>query len=117
MNSLSPVPSVPGPVLSLSSSPDILSVTVRWQPPLETGGFISSYSVSHRLTTSGAEEPFLGTAEVGGGATSHRVTGLVPETQYTIVVEAFTSAGGGTNTSVFGTTTDVGGLCLFHIYL
>ena len=114
MNSLSPAPSVPGPVLSLSSSPDILSVTVRWQPPLGAGGFITSYNVSHRLTTSGAEEPFLGTAEVGGGATSHRVTGLVPGTQYTIV---FTSAGGGRTISVLGTTTDVGGLCLFHIYL
>ena len=108
-------PSVPGPVRSLSSSPDILSVTVRWQLPLGAGGFTTSHSISHRLTSGGAEEPFLGTAEVGGGVTSHRVTGLVPETQYTIVVEAFTSAGGGRTISVFGTTTDVGGLCLFNV--
>ena len=105
---LCPPPSVPGQVRSLSSSPDILSVTVRWQPPLEASGFITGYSVSHRLTGSGSGGAFLGTAEVGADVTSFRVTGLVPETQFTILVGAATAAGEGSTAPIIATTTNVG---------
>ena len=84
-------PSIPGLVNSLQVTNASLVLLVTWDPPLMGGGDIIVYEVHYWDVEEGQ----------GGGqimnvtATSVELTGLRPESTYTMSVGAYTAAGPG----------------------
>ena len=77
---------VPGQVDSLSLTSASLLIT--WEPPLMPIGYIVAYEVRYQGEDGGQEVRNV-------TATSVELTGLRPESTYTISVRAYTAAGPG----------------------
>ena len=75
---------VPGPVSSLSTAPDILSVVLKWGHPQQGMGHITQYEIRHSLATS-----VLGIKRISGALTSYRVGRLQPGMQYRFEIRPF----------------------------
>jgi len=90
----------PGPVDSLSATPSPTSLQLTWSAPLLPNGIITAYEVSHQLQ-GGMELEERNTTDV---STTHTLTGLRPQTTYTVTVRAYTIAGSGEKRSVTETT-------------
>ncbi len=91
---------VPGPVISLSTTPYPTTLQLTWSAPLLPNGVIIVYEVSHQLQR-GME---LGRENTTGVHITHTLTGLRPQTTYTATVRAYTIAGSGKERSVTETT-------------
>ena len=103
-----PLPAGPSEVTSLVATPDIVSVRLSWEPPINGRGTIIRYMVDHGL----ADSEYLIASEVlSGNITSYRVTGLIPEIAYRFTVTPFTSAGEGPQRRLNGTTLFIGKCC------
>ena len=80
------------------------SLTVEWSPPLTPNGVILSYQVSYVGLESVNPVPDSfernSTLNTNGTTQTVEVTGLSPYSQYSLSVKAFTSAGGGEETTV-----------------
>ena len=79
----------PGPPHSLSASKGSTSVSLMWNMPLEPNGVIVEYEVQ----CTGRGKMFLVT--VTGSQTTAILTELVPYTNYSCSITAYTSVGGG----------------------
>ena len=80
------------------------SLTVEWSPPLTPNGVILSYQVSYVGLESVNSVPdsfeTISTLNTNGTTQTVEVTGLSPYSWYSLSVKAFTSAGGGEETTV-----------------
>ena len=80
------------------------SLTVEWSPPLTPNGVILSYQVSYVGLESVNPVPDSfetnSTLNTNGTMQIVEVVGLSPYSQYSLSVKAFTSAGGGEETTV-----------------
>ncbi len=85
----------------------MLSVVVLWQPPKEAQGWITKYHISYRLSSSSSGD-LINTVDMDGWATSYWVTGLPRLTTFVVAVRPFTVKGGGSSSSVMGTTEQIG---------
>jgi len=83
--------SIPGLVNSLQVTNASLVLPVTWDPPLVGGGDIIVYEVHYW----DVEESQGGGRIMNVTATSVELTGLRPESTYTISVRAYTAAGPG----------------------
>ena len=106
---------VAGPVSSLSVTNTTLLIT--WDPPLTPSGDILVYEVHYQAV--GGQE---GGGVVNVTATSIELTGLRPESTYTISVRAYTAAGPGEERrlTVAAATTNTSQLldrksCAYHV--
>ncbi len=77
------------------------SLQLTWSAPLLPNGVITAYEVSHQLQ--GGME--LGRENTTDVRTTHTLTGLMPQTTYTITVRAYTIAGSGEETNLTAVTT------------
>ncbi len=93
----------PGLVSGISVTPYSTSLQLSWSAPLLPNGIITAYQVTHYLSGSGieAERVEQNTTDI---STTLTLTGLRPQTSYTVTVRAYTIAGAGEETSVVGTT-------------
>ena len=78
---------VPGLVTNLSVTPDVVQVTVFWNPPSDPNGVITKYGVH---STSNGISNFT-------SATQHTISDLPPNTNITFSVRAYTMIGPGPN--------------------
>ena len=87
---------VPGPVDSLAASPRYTSVLLSWNlPPIRIIIIIPiTYEVQYR------EPGEMDYTAVNVTDTATELTGLKPQTRYTISVRAYTSVGAGKSTTV-----------------
>ena len=108
------------PTGTLSLSPGTVttnSITVQWEevPCLHRNGEITGYTVVTR--TSGEDDRVVN----DGNARSATVSGLTPNTQYTVLVAAVNSAGTGPATSIDIETGGVGfshaGYCTSMVFM
>ena len=80
------------------------SLTVEWSPPLTQNGVILSYQVSYVGLESINPVPdsfeTYSTLNTNGTTQTVEVTGLSPYSWYSLSVKAFTSAGGGEETTI-----------------
>ena len=80
------------------------SLTVEWSPPLTPNGVILSYQVSYVGLESVNPVPDSfetnSTLNTNGTTQTVEVVGLTPYSLYSLSVKAFTSAGGGEETTV-----------------
>ena len=108
---LSPVPSA-GPASVTAGTVTVNSITVQWEevPCLHRNGEITGYTVVAR--TSGEVVKSVN-VDVDDGREA-TVSGLTPNTQYSVSVVAVNSAGTGPDTSIDVTTP---GECVVHINL
>ncbi len=72
------------------------SFQLTWSAPLLPNGVITAYEVSHQLQ-GGVELGRVNTTDI---RTTHTLTGLRPQTTYTVTVKAYTIAGSGDETSL-----------------
>ena len=105
MASLLPLPAGPSEVTSLVATPDIVSVLLSWEPPINGRGTITQYMVSHGLADS---QNLIASRVLSGNTTSYRVMQLIPETAYRFAVTPSTSAGEGPPQRLTGTTGSIG---------
>ena len=85
---------VPGPVDSLAASPRYTSVLLSWNPP-RIGIIIPiTYEIQYQ------EPGEVDYTAVSVTETATELTGLKPQTRYTISVTAYTNAGAGRSTTV-----------------
>ena len=103
-----PLPAGPSEVTSLVATPDIVSVRLSWEPPINGSGTITRYMVDHGLADS---EHLIASVVLSGNTTSYRVTGLILETAYRFTVTPYTSAGEGPQRRLNGTTLSIGECC------
>ena len=100
-----PLPAGPSEVTSLVATPDIVSVLLSWEPPINGRGTITQYTVAHGLANS---QNLITSRALSGNTTSYRVMQLIPETAYRFVVTPYTSAGEGPPQRLTGTTQSIG---------
>ena len=91
----------PGAVDSLSATPQIALILVTWNVPLTPHGIITAYEVY-----SVGEQGGLIHLNVTDG-TSLELTGLRPQSTYTIAVRAYNLAGAGVWTNISVTTRSI----------
>ena len=103
-----PLPAGPSEVISPIATPDIVSVLLSWEPPINGRGTITQYVVDHGLADS---EHLIASVPLSGNTTSYRVTQLIPETAYRFIVTPSTSAGEGPQRCLNGTTLSIGECC------
>ena len=89
----------PGPVSSLSTAPDILSVVLNWGHPQQGVGHITQYEIRHSQATS-----LLGINRVSGDFTSFRAGGLQPDMRYQFEIRPFIDLLGGPSDQVTSKT-------------
>ena len=80
-------PADPGPVNSLRISPDIVSIGVTWEPPSRGGKFVTQYEITHQLTLPVEVNP-IGQVRLSNSTFSFRVSDLLPNFSYEIIVSA-----------------------------
>ena len=90
---------VPGPVSSLSATPEVVQLTLSWSPPSEPNGIITMYQVSHNI--SGVFN------HTNTSATQLTLRYLPPSTAVTFSVRAYTIIGPGEAASNSTSTTDI----------
>ena len=100
-----PLPAGPSEVTSLVATPDIVSVLLSWEPPINGRGTIIQYLVSHGLADS---QNLIASRVLSGNTTSYRVMQLIPETAYRFAVTPSTSAGEGPAQRLTETTQSIG---------
>ncbi len=90
-------------VSNLSVTPYPTSLQLSWSAPVLPNGIIIAYQVAHYLSGSGIEAGRVEqyTTDI---STTLTLTGLRPQTSYTVTVRAYTIAGAGEEASVAGTT-------------
>ena len=93
-------PGIPDPVVSLSAFPDVTSINVTWDPPIEPHGNIERYQVEYWTIAGGRDEKH--SIFVINNATV--LTSLLPETTYVIAVRPYTFVGDGDPVMVQSTT-------------
>ncbi len=81
----------PADVIGFIAAWQIASLQLTWSAPLLPNGVITAYEVSHQLQ-GGTELGRVNTTDV---RTTHTLTGLRPQTTYTVTVKAYTIAGSG----------------------
>ena len=86
---------VSGPVDSLAASPRYTSVLLSWNPPI---GIIIIIPITYEIQYQEPGEVDYTAVSVTETATE--LTGLKPQTRYTISVRAYTSVGAGKSTTV-----------------
>ncbi len=79
------------------------SLQLTWFAPALPNGIITAYEVSHQLQ--GGME--LGRENTTDARTTHTLTGLRPETTYTVTVKAYTIVGSGQEERLTVTTATV----------
>ena len=89
----SPIAVRPGPVDSLAASPRYTSVLLSWNPPI---GIIVNVTYEIQYQEPGEVDY----TAVSVTETATELTGLKPQTRYTISVTAYTSVGAGRSTTV-----------------
>ncbi|XP_028410342.1 uncharacterized protein LOC114532921 [Dendronephthya gigantea] len=97
---------VPTEPQSVTAEPlNSTSISVNWTKPANTFGIILKYVVYYRKTTdkNGWEK-----GSVSGNEYFVRLTSLEVNTEYHILVQAFTSAGGGARSEIINSTTEKG---------
>ena len=103
------VPAVPtGKAISLVATPDIVSVLLSWEPPINGRGTVTQYTVAHGLADT---QNLIASRALSGNTTSYRVTRLIPETAYRFAVTPSTSAGEGPPQRLTRTTQTIGECC------
>ena len=103
-----PLGTGPGKVSSLAVSPDVASITVRWDPPTEGRAFVTGYEITHMLFIPDAN-PIRQTL-VNASTSSHRIVDLLPETFYQIFIWGLVDGMRGESTRVTQSTDAIGGL-------
>ena len=98
----------PGPPHGLSASEGSTSVSLMWSMPLEPNGVIAEYQV--QCTGGGQMFPVT----VTGSQTTAILTKLVPYTNYSCSITAYTSAGGGPAATISINTEQDGIMCHKH---
>ena len=88
---------VPGPVSGLSTTPEVIQLTILWNPPSEPNGRITAYQIRYRF--SDREISIIDTS-----ATRHTLEGFKPNTVVTFSIIAYTIEGPGENVT-FQTST------------
>ena len=91
-------PTVPGPIDALSVDSMVITLSVSWEEPGMPNGVITGYKVRYGEVGE-AQDKEESTAE-----TSTELTGLKPNTTYSISVLAINGAGDGNVTDIQGTT-------------
>ena len=82
---------------------DAGELVVRWSAPSDDGGSpLLGYRMTYYIDPEGSNNPR--TLQVGSGATSYTLTGLVDDTKYLIGLAAFNSVGTGLNAVTTATT-------------
>lgn len=101
---------------NVSTTPDITSILVSWTPPLvEDGGkLITAYEITHQLHVRDANP--IGQVQVNASSRSFRVTDLLPEVTYQIVLRAIIENLVGEPRTVTLSTTSIGE-CLLVLLL
>ena len=78
---------VPGPIFGLSAIPEVVEVTIVWNPPSELNGVITMYEM---CSSSSGVVSYTNTS-----ATQHTLRDLPPNTVVTFSVRAYTIIGPG----------------------
>ena len=81
---------VPGLVTNLSVTPEVVQVTIFWNPPSDPNGVINEYGVHATSNASNGISSFT-------SATQHTISDLPPSTNITFSVRAYTMIGPGPN--------------------
>ena len=84
---------VPGPVSSLSVDPEVVQITLSWNPPTEQNGQIIVYEIIYN-GTGGDNMTYTNTT-----ATQYTLEGFSPNTVVSFQVQAYTKIGAGKNVS------------------
>ena len=100
------IPTVPGPIHSLTATPKVISIVLSWRPPLEPNGVIIAYEVQY------SSEGEKTNVTVIGQDNSFTITGLLPSTHYNISVMAYTIVGPGVAVAMEWSTTNIRKLML-----
>ena len=80
---------VPGPVLSLSADPEVVQLTLSWNPPTELNGPIIVYEISYGIH--GEDDmTYINTT-----ATLYTLVGFSPNSVVSFQVRAYTMIGPG----------------------
>ena len=82
-----------------------LPVRITWDPPLEPNGIILQYE--YKLEQSNGVEVIIPLANTTETSVEQNVT-VSPFTNYTLMVQAFTSGGGGPIVSITGLSPEAG---------
>lgn len=99
---ITPSPSVPGPISSLSSLPSFFKITITWVRPKMPNGVVTGYEVSYWPTDS--------PMSIAGSFPTNLETSFTTQmklelgTEYTFTVRAYTGVGPGEKTSTVVTT-------------
>ena len=98
----------PGEVTSFTGTPDIISITVSWEPPVsgEGRGHISQYEVCYRPVGS-TFSPLCATL-IGEDIKRYRIQGLQVENAYSITVQAFIESLAGPIQVIVARTSSIG---------
>ena len=89
---------VPGPVSGLSTTPEVLQLTILWNLPSEPNGRITAYQIRYRI----GEDREINSIDTS--ATRHTLEGFKPNTVATFSITAYTIEGPGENVT-FQTST------------
>ena len=108
------IPTVPGPIHSLTATPKVISIVLSWRPPLEPNGVIIAYEVRYSSEGITAEKTNV---TVIGQDNSFTITGLLPSTRYNISVVAYTIVGPGVAVAMEWSTTNIRKLTLCNLLL
>lgn len=84
---------VPGPVSSLSADPEVVQITLSWNPPTEQNGQIIVYEI---IYGTGEDNNMTYTNTT---ATRYTLEGFSPNTVVSFQVRAYTKIGPGRNVS------------------
>ena len=78
------------------------SLTVEWSPPLTPNGVILNYQLSYvgLESVNPAPDSFETVKTLNLSGTAYTVAGLSPHSLYNISVKAFTSVGGGEESTI-----------------
>ena len=99
---------VPGPVSGLSTTPEVLQLTISWNPPSEPNGRITAYQIRYR--TERVQEISI----IDTSATRHTLEGFRPNTLVIFSITAYTIKGPGENVTIQKST---GTVCELRVYL
>ena len=76
--------------------PEVKGLNLSWKQPIITNGVIRVYEVSYKRSNDDDDDYM----SVNSTVTHHYITGLIPNSNYTIRIRAYTAAGYGNWTTV-----------------
>lgn len=86
---------------------DSTSIEVNWQMPAIPSGKITHYKIYYRLKTDESNH-YKVMDDISGNSRSNKLTKLQIASEYVVVVQAFTLAGGGKKSNEISIKTKVG---------